>query len=90
MAGAGCRSRVESGIDLKLGSFRQNGKIPDLSWEAEIQGTGANWGFIEFLLRALTFARVSRRFREDEDDFSPQRPVLWLSDGGCLQPRIDP
>jgi hypothetical protein len=45
---------LEAGINLKLGSFRQNGKIPDLSWEAEALGTGANWSraLIEFSLRA--------------------------------------
>ena len=48
----GCRSRLEPGKDPKLGSFRQNSKIPDLNWEAEILGAGANWGFIEFSLRA--------------------------------------
>ena len=28
---AGCGSHLEPGIDLKLGSFRQNGQTPDLS-----------------------------------------------------------
>jgi hypothetical protein len=40
---AGCRSRLEAGINLKSGSFRQNGKIATSLERPKILGTGVNW-----------------------------------------------
>jgi len=41
----------------KLGSFRQNGKVPNLSWEAEILGTGPIGGLDRILAQSLKFFR---------------------------------
>jgi len=49
---AACRSGFEAGINLKLGSFRQNGKIADLTWKARNPGNRRQLGLRRILAQS--------------------------------------
>jgi hypothetical protein len=61
-------SHLDPGTDLKLVHSVKMASAK-LNWEAEILGTGANWGFIEFSLRFAYSNRMgSFHERSQKDD----------------------